>query len=133
MKRLRMAAFLQFTLPGMASIYYGDEAGAEGYDDPFCRRYYPWGKEDVELRDYFKHNDIPVYLESAAGEIRSDGVTIRQKDGTTKDIPCDSVIVSAGYIPAPVTEKGVHIIGDAKSVGSLRTVIWQAWDVAMKL
>ncbi len=85
------------------------------------------------LRDYFKHNDIPVYLESAAGEIRSDGVTIRQKDGTAKDIPCDSVIVSAGYIPAPVEEKGVHIIGDAKSVGSLRTVIWQAWDVAMKL
>jgi len=54
-ERLRLAAFLQFTLPGMASIYYGDEAGAEGFDDPFCRRYYPWGREDTELRDYFAH------------------------------------------------------------------------------
>ncbi len=53
--RLRLAAFLQFTLPGMASIYYGDEAGSEGFDDPFCRRYYPWGREDTELRDYFAH------------------------------------------------------------------------------
>ncbi|MBE6985274.1 MAG: glycoside hydrolase family 13 protein [Ruminococcaceae bacterium] len=54
-ERLRLAAFLQFTLPGMASIYYGDEAGMQGYDDPFCRRYYPWGSEDTELRDYFAH------------------------------------------------------------------------------
>ncbi len=55
LKRLRLAAFLQFTLPGMASIYYGDEAGMEGFDDPFCRRYYPWGREDEQLRDYYKH------------------------------------------------------------------------------
>ncbi len=54
-KRLRQAAFLQFTLPGMACIYYGDEAGMEGFEDPFCRRYYPWGEEDIELRSYYAH------------------------------------------------------------------------------
>ena len=85
------------------------------------------------LRDYFKHNNTPVYLESSVSEIRSDGVTVKQKDGSTEKIPCDSVIISAGYLPAPVATKGVHVVGDAKSVGSLRTVIWQAWDVAMKL
>lgn len=53
MERLRLATFLQFTLPGMASIYYGDEAGMEGFDDPFSRRYYPWGREDKELQAYF--------------------------------------------------------------------------------
>ena len=44
--RLRMAVFLQFTLPGMPCIYYGDEAGMEGFEDPFCRACYPWGRED---------------------------------------------------------------------------------------
>ena len=41
-----MASFLQFTLPGAPSIYYGDEAGMEGYRDPFNRRTFPWGRED---------------------------------------------------------------------------------------
>ena len=85
------------------------------------------------LRDYFKHNNTPVYLESSVSEIRKDGVSIKQKDGSVKDIACDSVIISAGYVPAPIETRGVHVIGDAKSVGSLRTVIWQAWDTAMKL
>ncbi len=85
------------------------------------------------LRDYFKHNHTPVYLESSVSEIREDGVTIQHKDGSCEDVSCDSVVISAGYVPAPVSTKGVHVIGDAKSVGSLRTVIWQAWDVAMKL
>ena len=45
LERLQMAAFLQFMLPGMACIYYGDEAGMEGCGDPFNRRYFPWGAE----------------------------------------------------------------------------------------
>ena len=52
--RLRMAAFLQFTLPGMPCIYYGDEAGMEGFEDPFCRVCYPWGHEDEELQAYYR-------------------------------------------------------------------------------
>ncbi|MBQ9113190.1 MAG: FAD-dependent oxidoreductase [Clostridia bacterium] len=85
------------------------------------------------LRDYFKHTDTPVHLESSVAEIRADVVTVKHKDGTTIDIPCDSVIISAGYVPAPVTTRGVHVIGDASKVGSLRTVIWQAWDTCMKI
>lgn len=85
------------------------------------------------LRDYFNLHKTPVYLESSVKEIRENGVTVKHKDGTATDISCDSVIICAGYTPAPVASKGVHVIGDAKSVGSLRTVIWQAWDVAMKL
>ncbi len=53
-ERLLVASFLQFTLPGCPSIYYGDEAGMEGYGDPFCRRPYPWGREDRELMTHFK-------------------------------------------------------------------------------
>ena len=54
-ERLLMASFLQYTLPGSPSLYYADETGMEGYKDPFNRRTYPWGREDQELVNYFRH------------------------------------------------------------------------------
>ena len=51
--RLHAATVLQFTLPGAPSIYYGDEAGMEGYGDPFCRRPFPWGREEKELQTHY--------------------------------------------------------------------------------
>lgn len=53
-KLLYIAALLQYTLPGIPSLYYGDEAGMEGYGDPFCRGFYPWGREDKYLVDFYK-------------------------------------------------------------------------------
>lgn len=50
---LKLAATLQYTLPGVPSVYYGDEALVEGFGDPFCRKTYPWGKEDTELLDFY--------------------------------------------------------------------------------
>ena len=52
--RLLMASFLQYTLPGSPSLYYGDEALMEGYKDPFNRRTYPWGREDWQILNHFK-------------------------------------------------------------------------------
>lgn len=51
--RLRIAAVIQYTLPGFPSLYYGDEAGAFGFADPWNRRCYPWGEEDPELLAFF--------------------------------------------------------------------------------
>lgn len=87
------------------------------------------------LRDFFKTNNVPVYLESFCKEIKKDAVTISDKEGKTHKIAADSVIVSIGYNPAPLAKesKHVHVIGDAYQVGNLRTVIWRAWDVATKL
>ena len=48
-KRLKLASTLQFTLPGVPCVYYGDEAGMTGCADPFNRRCYPWGGEDADL------------------------------------------------------------------------------------
>ena len=52
--RLHAATVLQYTLPGAPSIYYGDEAGMEGYGDPFCRRPFPWGREERELQMHYR-------------------------------------------------------------------------------
>ena len=87
------------------------------------------------LRDFFATNKVPVYLETKLGEVLEDGVIAIDKTGNSFKINADSVILSVGYNPAPLAPKGkhVHIVGDAKKVGNLRTVIWNAWDVAMKL
>jgi cyclomaltodextrinase len=53
-KRQRLAVIMQMTLPGVPSIYYGDEAGMEGYSDPHNRRTYPWGKEDQIMIQWYK-------------------------------------------------------------------------------
>lgn len=51
---LKIAAVLQYTLPGVPSLYYGDEAGMEGYGDPFNRGFFPWEKEDRQLTDFYR-------------------------------------------------------------------------------
>jgi len=87
------------------------------------------------LRDFFAANNVPVHLETRLSEVHDDGVTVTDKEGKTFKIAADSVILSTGYRSAPLAAKGkhIHIVGDASKVGNLRTVIWQAWDVAMKL
>ena len=86
------------------------------------------------LRDFFKANHVPVHLETGLCRIEDGQVTVKHGEETFA-IPADSVILSVGYTPAPIGKKSgkVHVIGDAASVGNLRTVIWGAWDVAMKL
>ena len=69
-ERLFAASFLQYTLPGSPSLYYGDEACMEGYRDPFNRRTYPWGREDWEFLNHFKR----------LGKLRKDHKALRLGD-----------------------------------------------------
>ena len=87
------------------------------------------------LRDFFNANKVAVHLETGVKEIKDGAVVIADKNGNTSEISCDSVVLSVGYNPAPIAKKSrhVHIIGDAQNVGNLRTVIWGAWDVCMKI
>lgn len=87
------------------------------------------------LRDFFAAKKVPAYLETSVKEIRDGAVIIADKNGKKSKIKADNVILSVGYVPRPAFRKGkhVHIIGDANKVGNLRTVIWNAWDVCMKL
>ncbi len=87
------------------------------------------------LRDFMKTNKVPVYLESKCTKIDGNSVTIVDKAGKETVLKADTVISAVGYVPSPVAKEGknVHVVGDAMNVGSLRTVIWGAWDVAEKL
>ena len=87
------------------------------------------------LRDFFELHKVEVYLETSVREITDTGIKAEDKNGKVFDIKGDSVILSVGYIPAPAAKKSgrTHLVGDCETVGNLRTVIWRAWDVAMKI
>ena len=50
----KAAMFLLFSLPGIACVYYGDEVGAEGFSDPYCRKGYPYSRENLEIFELVK-------------------------------------------------------------------------------
>ena len=56
-QRQRLASLIQFTMPGAPTVYYGDEVGMTGSDDPDDRRTYPWpdlgGKPDTALLRHY--------------------------------------------------------------------------------
>lgn len=86
------------------------------------------------LRDFFALNKVDVRLNTGLVEITNKGVKVKDlKTGKESEIAGDSVIMSVGYIPTPVAKDGVKLVGDCNGIGNLRTVIWRAWDVAMKL
>lgn len=87
------------------------------------------------LREWFAWKKIPVYLETRLTEVRDGEIVCLDKDNKEIVIPCDSVISSAGYVPNPLTQKSsnVYLVGDCLKVGNLRSVIWRAYEVAMKI
>ena len=89
------------------------------------------------LREWFAWKKVPVYLETTLREVRDGAIVCAGKDGTAVEIPCDTVISSAGYLSTPLVEekghKNVHLVGDCLRVGNLRSVIWRAYETAMKI
>ena len=89
------------------------------------------------LREWFALHKVPVYLETSLKEVQDGKILCTTKDGATVEIPCDSVIASAGYIPTPAFKpeehKNVTLVGDCNGIGNLRTVIWRAYEVAMNV
>ena len=87
------------------------------------------------LREWFALHKVPVYLETALQSVGDGSITCKDKEGKTIEIACDSVISSAGYIANPLAKggKNVYLVGDCQQVGNLRSVVWRAYEVAMKI
>ena len=77
---VRMAAVLQYTLPGVPCVFYGDEAGLEGYMDPFCRACFPWDQMDESLCAFYR----------LLGEIRTKRIPEAFRDGEYREIYADT-------------------------------------------
>ena len=86
------------------------------------------------LREWFALHRVPVYLETTLKEVHDGYVICTAKDGSELKLECDSVISCAGYIPAPVAGvKKSALVGDCGGVGNLRTVVWSAYEAAMRI
>lgn len=85
------------------------------------------------LRDFFALNKVPVYLRAKVKKINADSVEIVDCNGENKTLSCNNSILSVGYVPTPVLDGKHNLVGDCSKVGNLRTVIWKAWDIAMKI
>ena len=89
------------------------------------------------LREWFAWKQVPVYLETTLREVKDGSIVCAAKDGSSVEIPCDTVISSAGYISTPLVEekghKNVQLVGDCLRVGNLRSVVWRAYEAAMKI
>lgn len=87
------------------------------------------------LREWFAWKKVPVYLETTLAAVNDGSITVKDKEGKSFEIECDSVISSAGYIPSPIAKEGgnVHLVGDCREVGNLKSAIWRAYEVAMKI
>ena len=95
------------------------------------------------LRDAMEYHNVPVYLESTITRIGPKSCTVKRKDGSTVEVEYDNIVNGIGFVPAPVGGKNaskkvmgketIFRVGDCVAIGNLRTVIWRAWDVCMKI
>ena len=107
-RRLNMLVLWQMTFPGVPCVYYGDEAGVEGYSDPYNRAPFPWGKEDEvttgmhqrwmrlrreheifisgEVFPFSAGDDVAGFWRTALTVEQGDGVSVEQGDGVSVPI-----------------------------------------------
>lgn len=84
-KRLMLASVLQYMLPGVPSLFYGDEEGMQGYEDPLCRRTFDWRRKDDILLEHYRNlgKVRNKYCDEMKGdtffEYASDGVIVMQR------------------------------------------------------
>ncbi len=90
-QRLELASLIQYFLPGVPCVYYGDEAGLFGHEDPFCRKCYPWGRENSELIDHYvalgelRRKYATVFAGSAEDVSPSEKIfAVKRSDGATE-------------------------------------------------
>jgi glycosidase len=83
-RRLELASIIQFSVPGAPTVYYGDEIGMTGDDDPDDRRAHPWpdqgGTGDTAL---YQHYAALAQVRAAVPALRDGALTVLRTDDAT--------------------------------------------------
>ena len=119
---LMLASTIQYTVYGFPSVFYGDEAGMEGYGDPFCRRPFPWGREDRRLMEHYKNlgrirSRLPALTDGNFKILRSEGAFIsymRENEGGSV-----AVAANAGGSPVDAGLAGLDLLSSSVFDGTL--------------
>ncbi len=135
-RRLEMASLIQFTMPGAPTVFYGDEVGLTGDDDPDDRRTYPWadkgGSPDTALFTHYQalsslragnpvlsDGDLQMLLADDAGGVVAYGrktasqaaVIVVNRGGAAQTV----AIPVAGYLPDGIVLDAAYTVGSAAS------------------
>lgn len=107
----REAVMVQMTWPGAPTIYYGDEVGVCGWTDPDNRRTYPWGKEDLELLEFYRymcaiHKQVPAL-----------------RKGCLKRLLADQHLIAYGRMHG--RSKAAVVVNDRNSERDIELPVWQ--------
>jgi hypothetical protein len=130
--RQRLASLIQFTVPGAPTVFYGDEVGITGDDDPDDRRTYPWtdkgGASDQSMFNHYKalnnlrrkndvlvHGDFRILLADDAAEVVAFGrktnsaaaLVIVNRGAQTQSVS----IPVAGYLRDGITLTRAYLVG----------------------
>ena len=135
--RQRIAALIQFTMPGAPTVYYGDEVGITGDDDPDDRRTYPWpdkgGTRDMALFAHYQSladarqelpaltdGDIRLLLaDDAAGTLAYGRTTAAQAAivAVNRSAAQRTLTIPTGYLPNGTT-LSVEVAANAPASGT---------------
>lgn len=90
-RRLKFASALQYVLPGVPCVFYGDEAGVQGWEDPLNRGTYPWGREDTDLINHYKK--LGKFRENYADFLQGETHFVPDADKLIMQRVCDKGIL----------------------------------------
>ncbi len=100
---LKIASLLQFTLPGIPCIYYGDEAGVEGFEDPFNRACFPWGNENAEILAHYKFLSVLRESKLFANGKYKNVINDKEVFAFERYDECERIIIAANMSEEDVT------------------------------
>jgi len=133
-ERLLMATVMQMTLPGAPGLYYGDEVGMTGGEEPASRGPFPWhdeeswdlGQLEAVRRLGALRKAHPALRHGSLRVVWSDGEAIaftREHDGERVLVVIDRYVDGRSLqIPVP-TEAPVLLFGDAAITGGVSTTV----------
>ena len=140
-QRLRLAVLFQMSFPGAPAIYYGDEVGVAGGEDPYNRATYPWadegGKPDLQLLADFKRltqmrHDHPVLRHgSIAAPLYLDAhvIVLARQDGKRWAITATNNALTAQHVSVTLPTE----LAQARFVDALSGAVVQAQGGTLSL